>query len=144
MKEIIGDLWDYHDKGFPICITTNGTLTKKGNAVMGRGCAKEAKEKYPVLVDSWSNCLVEDGLGVNYVGYNIYSFPVKYNWWEKASLELITQSASKLMEYINLELIKSPIILPRPGCGNGKLSWEKDVKPILEPILDERVWVISK
>ena len=30
-----------------ICITTNGFVKKDGCAVMGRGCAQEAKNRYP-------------------------------------------------------------------------------------------------
>lgn len=32
-----------------ICITTNGFVKKNGESVMGRGCAKEAAYRYPIL-----------------------------------------------------------------------------------------------
>ena len=51
------------------------------------------------------------------------------------------------MSYIQLHAIMhdiDAIILPRPGCGNGKLKW-CDVKKVIEPILiDKRIWIINK
>lgn len=38
MREINGsNIWDFYNKGFWIAITTNGTVKKNGEAVMGRG-----------------------------------------------------------------------------------------------------------
>lgn len=47
MIEIHGDLWDYYDRGFICCITTNGYVKKDRRAVMGRGTAKQALERFP-------------------------------------------------------------------------------------------------
>lgn len=49
MIEIIGNIWDYYDKGYNICITTNGFVKKNGCAVMGRGTALQAKRRFPRL-----------------------------------------------------------------------------------------------
>ena len=35
------------------------------------------------------------------------------------------------------------IAIPRPGCSNGGLNWEIDVKPIIEPLLDDRFIIYS-
>lgn len=47
MKEIKGNIWDYHDLGFTICIPTNGYVKKNGCAVMGGGLALQANRRYP-------------------------------------------------------------------------------------------------
>jgi hypothetical protein len=48
MTEIVGNLWDYiDDPDVIICITTNGDINSRGEAVMGRGCAFEAKKRFP-------------------------------------------------------------------------------------------------
>lgn len=49
MKEVYGDIWEYHKQGYWIVITTNGFVKKNGCAVMGRGVAKQAVTKYPSL-----------------------------------------------------------------------------------------------
>lgn len=49
MKEVTGNIWDYHEKGYWIVITTNGTVKANGEAVMGRGVALQAKRKYQGL-----------------------------------------------------------------------------------------------
>ena len=48
MKEITGNLWRQPQADL-ICITTNGYATRAGKAVMGRGCAKQAANKYPEI-----------------------------------------------------------------------------------------------
>jgi len=50
MKELRGHLLQPETYGFvpdAICITTNGFTKSNGDCVMGRGCAKQAKEKWP-------------------------------------------------------------------------------------------------
>jgi len=36
------------------------------------------------------------------------------------------------------------VILPRPGCNNGGLSYVGIIKILLEQILDERFYIINK
>jgi hypothetical protein len=143
MKEIFGDLFEQKDAD-AICITTNGSVKKNGKAVMGRGCAREANRRW--------NCAKILGKAIKERGnvpmifhrtedYAVVSFPVKHRWWKKADLNLIRSSAKHLVMLTNTNGWKK-VILPRPGCGNGRLDW-KDVKPILEPILDDRFYVIT-
>lgn len=146
MKEITGNLWDL--PADIICITTNGTIKANGRGVMGRGCAKEALTKFPTIDKCLGDSLKSRGNHVQWIyGSNttsskvIFAFPVKHNWWEEADLELIKRSAMELMKILNTTGIKS-VLLPRPGCGNGKLKWE-DVKPVIEPILDDRVTIVT-
>ena len=149
MKEITGELWDYYGKeNFVVCITTNGTVKKNGEAVMGRGCAKEATERLPRIAKRL-------GASLNTIGLQFFEpvnlgnewtdpialFPVKYNWWEQADLELIKKSASQLRDRA-LAWPNCTYILPRPGCGNGRLTWDQ-VKPVID-FLPDNVWVISK
>lgn len=46
MKVIEKNMWDYLDIADAICITSNGFVKKSGRAVMGRGCALEARDKF--------------------------------------------------------------------------------------------------
>lgn len=141
MKEVKVDLWDYCS--FGLCITTNGTVKYNNCAVMGRGCALEAKQRIPNIDQILGSKINRFGNHVwplfCYRGQEIYSFPVKHDWWDKADIELIKRSCMELCE-----LVKGRIIaLPRPGCGNGHLKWE-DVKPVIEPLLPDNIVVVSK
>jgi hypothetical protein len=146
MKEVTGNLWT-----FPAdvrVITTNGTVKKNGECVMGRGCAAEAKTKFPELPALLGDWLRSKGnIPVNFkfstCDFNLWTFPVKHNWYERADIALIAQSAKYFADYFSHpELSEERIVLPRPGCGNGGLRWE-DVRPVLEPILDDRFHVIT-
>ena len=60
--------------------------------------------------------------------------PVKYNWRNKANLELIRHGAKQLQHYVynHAKVLGWKLVfVPRLGCGNGQLSW-KEVEPILE------------
>ena len=134
-----GDLWKY--RANVVFITTNGTLKKDGSVVMGKGCAKEATERYPGIAKVLGRRVSLHGnvpaCLVTTPTKNIWSFPVKHNWWEEADPELIRKSAREVSSMEDRDFV-----LPRPGCGNGKLKW-KDVKPILEKYLDDRFHVIT-
>lgn len=154
MIEIKGDMW--HTTLAPEhtlvrCITTNATTTYSGKVVMGRGCAQEAAIKMPELPKMIGDFVREMGnvimgpvqvktsrLKIPY--YYISTFPVKHNWWEVADLKLIKESTLRLLE-IATERKNLTFILPRPGCGNGRLLWS-DVLPIVQ-ILPHNVKVIT-
>jgi hypothetical protein len=188
MHEIIGDLFE-SELADAICITTNGFVNSQGANTMGRGCAGEAKVRWPgiqmavgTVIQGFGNVPVKltfnDGDGRiylqeckqpayprHYVPYHIFTFPTKPEmckeselldhyrrepylgrepypgWMAKSSLDLILRSAQHLITQVNAFGFKS-VVLPRPGCGAGNLSWKDEVRPYLSEILDDRFWVI--
>ena len=146
MKIIKGDAWEVYAKGNYtfLGITTNGFVRKDGACVMGRGIAATAKQKYPRLPYTIGSHILKHG---NIVGkwynptknINILSFPVKHNWYDMADINLIIKSCKQLMEILGPD---ETVLLPRPGCGNGKLDW-MEVQKIITPLLDDRVTIIS-
>lgn len=152
MKESFGELWEMAPAFDAVCITTNGWTKTNGEAVMGRGVAKEAAQRYEGIAKTLGLFLQKRGNYPHILVHDkpsIVSFPVKPVWgpngemgWKaKADVDLIRDSAEALMLLADEEGWKS-IALPRPGCGNGGLKWE-DVKLVIEPILDDRVTVVT-
>lgn len=151
MKEARGNLWTF--KADIRVITTNGAVRKDGECVMGRGCAFEAKSRYPGVAKMLGALIREHGNHVHLIFRGnpltfqtpLVSFPVKHHWAEMADPKLIERSAHELVALADDQAWIDGwqhIVLPRPGCGNGSLRWD-DVKPILDPILDERFTVIT-
>lgn len=146
MKEIHGDMFAYlgRDK-FRLCITTNGFVKNDGTAVMGRGNARKAvqvfQEEYNVnLPETLGKALQRDGNVMHRLTTQLYTFPVKEHWADKAKIKLIRKSAQALNELAKAHLDKI-FILPRPGCGNGGLKWEKVRQEV--KFLPDNVWVIA-
>lgn len=160
MREIQQDLWAVDCDW--LCITTNGTVKRDGRAVMGRGCALEATKKLKDIdaVLGWGlggngNVVMRLGMIVNehseyHKFCNIYSFPVKHHWRDKADLDLIAQSCEQLLELYNDNINQGyadPLIaIPRPGCGAGGLSWRHEVRPLLEAYFKDsnNIIIVSK
>jgi hypothetical protein len=166
MNEIVGDLFTWLPPGkthlkegtdIIRVITTNGTVKKNGEAVMGRGCALEAKTKWPSLPMLLGQAIANRGLSTRLLytahGYgggkppvphtHLISFPVKFHWMEPANLALIQKSMAELVVIkhsslrYNSNVEGGPtIVMPRPGCGNGRLTWDA-VKPVLEEGIKE-------
>jgi len=144
MKELFGDLWDLTPRADALCITTNGTITNSGRGVMGRGLAYQAKQRYPGLEYRLGKLLKEGGNHVHIlrtVSPILISFPVKHLWEQKADPLLIVRSAQELVALAD-EKGWTNIVLPRPGCGNGGLTWN-EVRPLLEPFLFDRFTVVE-
>ncbi|MFH1547674.1 MAG: ADP-ribose-binding protein, partial [bacterium] len=96
VKTQYGNLWkiqsDYK------VVTTNGFVKKNGAAVMGRGVALQAKQKFSGLEFSVGEYIKTYG---NHVGLiseetGIVIFPTKSVWWEVSDLRLIERSAKEL------------------------------------------------
>ncbi len=141
MPEITGDIWDYAGTSV-IAITTNGSLTRGGRAIFGRGVARQAALRYPALADELGKRLAEQGNHVFDLGNRIVSFPVEETPWSLPDLRLIARSAGELRELADRSGWQR-IVVPRPGCGGGGLSWQ-DVKPLLDACFDGRFLVISQ
>lgn len=143
MEEIFGDLWDV--EADLRVVTTNGAVRGDGACVMGRGCAREAKERYPGVEYRLGDLLKEHGNRVmrlgRFDGVGLASFPVKHHWREEADPDLIARSAEQLVALAD-KFGYTRVLIPRPGCGNGWLRWG-DIRPILAKVLDERFAVIT-
>ena len=145
MIEVAGDLWTYPADAR--VITTNGYVNIKGEAVMGRGCAKEAAVRWPNLSVYLGGAIKRDGNRVRFVNaeylsrlgspadFDLVFYPVKHHWREQADLMLIVQSAEDLKVLAD-RFNWSEVVMPRPGSGNGRLQWSY-VKPHIEGILDD-------
>lgn len=147
MREVRGDLWELAPEMGAVCITTNGYVKKNGEAVMGRGCALEAAQRFPSLPALLGEHLQLAGNHVYVVyvkhEYDLVTFPVKHHWRQRASLDLIIRSANELVALADPKRMGwETILLPRPGCGNGGLSWHI-VGSTLARILDDRFTVVT-
>ncbi len=74
MFETAGDIWEYSGLSV-IVITTNGSLTRDGRAVLGRGVARQAATKFPGLAVILGRLLTECGSHVFDLGNDIVTFP---------------------------------------------------------------------
>ena len=127
-----------------VCVTTNGIIRKDGRAVMGAGVAKSFRDSYPGIDFALARKLKEYGHQTQLIGYDdqynkytfIVAFPTKFHWRDPSELGLIVRSAMQLQRHAE-QLGWKNVWLPRPGCSNGGLNWA-DVKPAIEPYLDDR------
>lgn len=118
---------------------------------MGGGIAKEARDRYPGIAHRIGDSLLTGRTGFLYLGKwkddfgmfrELAAFPTKTHWREKSDLALIERVARELAEFLD-RCEFDGVLLPRPGCGLGGLSYESEVRPLLEPILDDRVTVVG-
>lgn len=145
MNELRVNLWTAPAEA--VCITTNGVVKRDGNLVMGRGCAKEAALKWPTLPKELGKLVAEHGnhvydFDLKSPNVKLYSFPTKNHYSDKSDLLLIERSLIELTAQVSLDHLQS-VALPRPGCGNGGLDWEKEVKPLCEQYLDDRFIIVD-
>lgn len=148
MKMIVDDLWHVYDElvapafSRAIVIPTNGTVRNDGSCVMGAGLALDAKKRWPTLPKQLGELLKLGGNNpYGFPQMRLITFPVKHNWWEKADLALIRQSAMRLAMSASASRYEI-IYMPKVGCGNGRLQW-KDVRNVLEEFLTSRFIIVT-
>ena len=108
--------------------------------VMGKGIAADFKKIYPKMFEEYK-ALCENGkLNIGelflYKTSNkwVLNFPTKKHWKSPSTVEYIEKGLQKLIEQAT-KLQLTDIAMPKLGCGNGGLDWEKQVKPIVEKYL---------
>lgn len=136
------ELWQR--PGYPgmIVATTNATIKSNNALVMGRGAAREARDRI-VCVDQECGLAIRSA-GFEYgflvirpptestVGFGI--FQVKDHFKDTASLELIGLSAAELSRYATANP-DTQIRMNYPGIGAGRLARAK-VEPLLKVLPD--------
>jgi len=136
--EVYGDLWTY--KADIRIITTNGTVNSKGRAVMGRGCAKEAADRYPELPYELAAHIKTEG---NVVGefpqYSLITFPVKHNWWEQDNRYLIHTSGIQLLPLIDPQ---KTYCMVSPDETQGRLQYGI-IKSLVKDLPDNVAMIIA-
>lgn len=142
MREISGDLWEFHRQGHWIAIPTNGVVRQDGANIMGKGIALAAKRLFVSLPYQIGTTIQLYGNHVHeFPEFRVFSFPTKHHWRLTANLELIEQSATELRTLVDASSDEREVFLPLVGCGNGRLQWS-DVRPILVFCLDDRFTVV--
>ena len=148
MIEVKGNIFLMED-ACAICVTTNGIIQRNGELVMGKGIALAFKNRFPNLalilgdrVGKYGNIpfLITLSTESN-PGKFIISLPTKNHWRDKSDINLIISSIKTLVDITDKYKFKK-VYLTQPGCGNGGLEW-KEVKKVIEPLLDNRFYIIS-
>jgi hypothetical protein len=166
MKELIGkDLFDQIKTCDAIAITTNCSVMtdKNGNSPrnpMG-ALAGAAALRWPDISSIYGHLLMMtpnvpvilgyidredptqfisalDAPSQDYRDYcALIAFPTMALIGEPAEIELVQRSAELLVEMADLFGWKA-VATVRAGCGVGGLSWDDEVKPVLEDLWDKR------
>jgi len=151
-----------------VCITTNGHLKKDGKAAMSKGTALYASKAWYGIasilgakIDAKGNNVFvlthQLPNGFNYfklprkaepllvaVPWAVVSFPTKKDWSDPSDPALIRSSCEQLWDLVEKKGWRR-VLLPKPGCGNGGLSWKKVARPLLREIFgnDDRFIIVS-
>ncbi len=121
--------------------STAQTLVNTVNCVgvMGKGIAKEFKDRHPQMFEVYKRIcdqgLLEPGKLWLWKSEDhwVLNFPTKKHWRHPAKFEWIEWGLQKFVSAYEQQGIRE-ISFPRLGCGNGGLDWE-DVRPLMERYL---------
>ena len=114
--------------------------------IMGKGIALMFKEAFPVNFREYAAACKRGEVRTgrmfvtqtgNLTGPRwIINFPTKQHWRSRTRTEWIDAGLEDLRRFIQEEGIRS-IAVPPLGCGNGGLSWSRQVRPRIETALGD-------
>ena len=115
--------------------------------VMGKGLAAEFKRRYPAMAQEWAwFCRYPPPrMGTLHLHTDttpwVLNIPTKNHWKDPSRVEYIDAALNRLTAVYQDWGIKS-LALPKLGCGEGGLDWEREVRPVVEAwLLDSPLWV---
>lgn len=132
---VTGDIWDIQAKhpGSWVCVPTNLQVKSNGHAVMGKGLAKQADDRYPTLAAAYGRHLRRSSDAnrtkpLYVLSPKMIMFPTKNDWRDRSQLNLIVQSYKDVYEHMNgthLLQITTNVYCPLVGTGEGGLTWKE-------------------
>lgn len=140
-----GDMWSAYDEADYFIITTNATSRRDGALVMGRGIARQVRDRFPGF-DLKAGAAVrrraEDGVYGLLLGRKLGLFQVKFHWRDQADPALIWRSAGDLARTAEQhpQLI---FHLNYPGIGNGRLPREQVAEALRQLPDNVHVWTYA-
>lgn len=145
MRYMTGDIWQLaSDLDGWVVVPTNTQVRKDGAAVMGKGMAKDASDKFSGLSESLGRHIQRFGDTI-YVSRPIICLPTKRDWRHPSRMEYIEKGCREIVELsriLNSVQHTQPILLPKLGCGLGGLNWERQVRPVVDAILESDRFVL--
>ncbi|WP_420640503.1 hypothetical protein [Candidatus Leptofilum sp.] len=146
-----GDMWTVFATADLFLITTNSTIRQDGALVMGRGIAKQARDRFPGLAASLGRHILNTcgrlgdyGLLVSprWPAAKLGAFQVKLYYSQPASLELIRHSTAIFCAWCAVHP-DAKVVLNYPGIGNGRFRREV-VLPIIAQLPEQvTIWEYS-
>ena len=136
IEYVTGDLF----KSGADCIVN--TVNSVG--IMGKGIALQFKHHYPeyflAYKEACRNGLVKPGVPTFKKdsatrGQMICSFPTKLHWRNPSQVEWI-ESGLRILAEAAVSMNLNIVGMSRPGCGNGGLDWNTQVKHLAEKYLE--------
>ena len=118
MRWVTDDLWE--GRADWRVITTNLCTRRDGAAVMGRGVARQAADRFPTLPVFYGHALRQRYHGlVPFTEFGVLCLPVKRHWSDTADLGIIGASLTELAEFA-AERSEEIVRMPVPGVGFGE------------------------
>ena len=148
-----GNMWRVFDDADLFVVTTNSVIKTSGELVMGKGIARQARDRFPHLAKRFGDevrRMGDEPYGLitllPFSGTDIdkmAAFQVKRHFMNMADIHLIEMSAAHLSEWGERHP-GAVIHMNFPGIGNGGLGVE-DVLPVIHRMPDNVfVWTFKK
>ena len=141
LHEVDGDLLEYRydNPSTPVwkILPTNYTVTNTGLAIMGAGLAKQytsihrtAEYELGALIQCNPTVPRVLPLGIRN-GAFWWALPTKHSPNDNASVDTLRSGLWELALYYQRQILRPVIVVPRLGCGCGKMKW-RYAKPVIE------------
>lgn len=140
MQVLNGSLWDYRGERDYTVITCNCVICSYG-LVIGRGCALQARQRFPSLPRIFSKLVTHRTSFMVYHPYRLVACCTKHDWQQPADPKLIRHSYTQLNKYAHAHP-ELRFFTTLPGSGNGWLEQSDSWKLLREIIDAENISII--